>query len=201
MKRWMTIMVLALLVLGCTRGQPSRRPPIHLQQNMAEQPKYKQQTESHFYADGSAMRMPVEGTVARGSLHPDSLGFYTGYDAKGKLVEENPFPITMELMKRGQQRFNIYCSPCHDQLGTGQGIVVKKGMLPPPSFHEQRLVDTADGHFFEVMTNGLRNMPPYRFQIPVKDRWAIVAYLRALQRSRRATIDDIPVDKRDVVRQ
>lgn len=198
---WIIVSVVALLALGCSQGQPSRKPPIHLQQNMDEQPKYKQQSESKYYADGHAMRMPVEGTVARGWLHTDSIEFYTGFDAKGRLVEHNPRAITMELMQHGQERYKIYCSPCHGQLGNGQGIVVKKGMLAPPSFHEQRLIDTADGHFFDVMTNGVRNMPAYRYQVPVEDRWAIIAYVRALQRSRMGTIEDIPPDKRSAVRQ
>lgn len=102
----------------------------------------------------------------------------------------------MQLLQRGQERFNIYCSPCHGKTGDGKGIIVQRGMLPPPSFHEARLLQAPDGHFFDVISNGIRNMPTYRHQIPVSDRWAIVAYLRALQRSQNATINDIPVDLR-----
>ena len=188
--------IVALVVLaGCARNRPSEKPPIHFNQNMDDQPRFKQQTYSAFYDNHSAMRMPVEGTVARGSLREDSV-FYTGYDGKGRLVKTNPLPMTMDLLRRGEERFNIYCSSCHGRTGDGQGAVVIRGLIAPPSFHEQRLVDTGDGHIFEVITNGLRNMPTYKYQIPVEDRWAIVAYFRALQRSQRAHIEDIPADMR-----
>jgi len=200
MKHWIIVCLLAGLVLGCSQAQPSRKPPIHLHQNMDDQPKYKPQAESGYYEDGLAMRLPVEGTVARGWLRTDSLGYYTGFGPDGKPIENNPLPITMELLQHGQERYQIYCTPCHGEIGTGQGIVVKKGMLPPPSFHETRLVDTADGHIYDVISSGLRNMPAYRYQIPVEERWAVVAYFRALQRSRLGTVDDIPPDQLNVVR-
>jgi hypothetical protein len=173
---------------------PSEKPPIHLVQNMDDQPKVKPQSESGFYADGLAMRLPVEGTVARGMLRPDSSFFYEGRDNEGRLVAESPLITTMELLERGRGRFDIYCAPCHGRAGNGVSTVVKRGMLAPPSFHEQRLRDTADGHFFDVMTNGVRNMPPYKYQIPAEDRWAIVAYIRALQRSQNASEKDLPSD-------
>ena len=196
-----SILLVALMMLGCSAKQPSRNEPIHLHQNMDDQPRINPQAESGFYADGLGMRLPVEGTVARGWLRTDSLNYYTGFEQNGRPVETNPLPITMELMERGRERYEIFCTPCHGQIGTGQGIVVKKGMLMPPSFHEDRLVDTADGHFYDVITNGIRNMPAYRVQIPVEDRWAIVAYVRALQRSRQGTIDDIPPGQMSAVRQ
>jgi mono/diheme cytochrome c family protein len=170
---------------------------VHLEQNMYEQPKYKAQSESRFFADGLAMRPPVEGTVARGWLRQDSA-YYFGRNGD-MLVAEAPVEITMERLQRGRQRFDIYCSPCHGRIGAGQSIMVKKGMQVPPSLHEQRLRDVEDGHIFEVMTNGLRNMPPYRYQIPVDDRWSIVGYVRALQRSQNATIEDIPAEVRQTV--
>ncbi|MEJ2054516.1 MAG: cytochrome c, partial [Calditrichaceae bacterium] len=131
----------------------------------------------------------------RDELYQDTE-YYFGKDANGNLVTENPLEINMQLLKRGQERFNIYCSPCHSRVGDGQGIVVKRGFLPPPSFHQDMMREKPDGHYFDVITHGLRNMPSYRHQIPVKDRWAIVAYIRALQRSQHAGLSDIPADKR-----
>ncbi len=182
---------------GCSRQSPSTEPPVHLVQNMDEQPKYKAQSESRFHADGSAMRLPVEGTVARGQLRLDSSVFYTGRDAVGNLVDRLPLEMTAELLNRGRERFDIYCAPCHGRMGNSQSMVVKKGMVPPPDLVEQRLVDTTDGHLYDVVTNGLRNMPPYKFQIPTYDRWAVVAYVRALQRSRTGTEADVPIEYRE----
>jgi mono/diheme cytochrome c family protein len=193
---WVMFMTVAVLS-GCGRHQTSEKPPVHLEQNMMNQPKVKQQAESRYFADGSAMREPVEGTVARGWLRADST-YYFGR-VKGKLVEKAPVVMTMERLQLGRQRFDIYCSPCHGRVGTGQSIMVKKGMPAPPSFHEQRLREVVDGHIFEVMTNGLRNMPPYKYQIPVDDRWSIVGYVRALQRSQNATLQDIPPEVRSTV--
>jgi hypothetical protein len=159
---------------------------------MQHQPKYRAQSESEFFADGSAMRQPVPGTIARGELHDDSAFYYHGRDEKDSLIMKSPVQTTMQLLERGQQRFNIYCSPCHGQVGDGQGIVVKRGMLPPPTYHQDRLRQVSDGYLFDVMTNGIRNMPSYKAQVPVADRWAIVAYIRALQRSQNASINDVP---------
>jgi mono/diheme cytochrome c family protein len=199
MNKLVIISAFLLGVVGCTRHQPSDKPPVHLQQNMAHQPKLKAQAESDFFADGSAMREPVEGTVARGWLRVDSSEYYEGMDAEGKLVRKAPVMMTMARLERGRERFNIYCSPCHGRVGDGKSIMVKKGMLPPPSYHDQRLVDVEDGHIFNVITNGLKNMPPYKYQIPVDDRWSIVGYVRALQRSHRATIDDVPPAERQAI--
>ena len=170
----------AVLLSGCGRGETFEDPPIHLVTNMDEQPKYKTQSESRFHADGLAMREPVEGTVARGWLRED-VAFFTGKHENGRLVQENPLIVNAELLVRGKERFGIFCAPCHGPIGDGKSKVVEKGMQLPPNFHLQRLRDTADGHFYDVITNGVRNMPPYKYQIPVEDRWAIVGYLRALQ--------------------
>ena len=183
--------ILMILCFGCSQGTPSEDPPVHLNPNMDDQPKYEAMEESKFFLNRSAMRMPVDGTVARGQLNDDPL-YYQGKDDKGKFISKNPLTINRQLLRHGQERYNIYCTPCHGLSGYGQGIVVKKGFLPPPSFHIDRLRKIEDGYVFNVITNGIRNMPAYRAQIPVADRWAIVAYFRALQRSQNATIEDIP---------
>ena len=194
-----TTLVLIVALVGCTRQRPSEKEPIHLNPNMDHQPRYETQAESNYFEDGSAMRPPIEGTVARGQLH-DDIELYTARDHRGELIKHNPLPITMELLLRGEERYNIYCSPCHSKVGDGKGILVTKGYLPPPAYDDPRLLAMPDGYFFDVMTNGIRNMPSYAAQIPVKDRWAIVSYVRALQRAKTATIKDIPAEMRDQVK-
>lgn len=185
---------------GCVRGVPSDKPPIHIVPNMDSQPKYKPRSLSSFFADSSAMRTPAAGTIARGTLRHDSVYFW-GKDGDGNLVKKNPLPITMEFLSRGQERYGIYCTPCHDAAGTGKGAVFKRnaGMLPPTSYHDDRLRNIQDGHIYDVITNGIRTMSGYSAQIPVEDRWAIVAYVRALQRSQNASLKDVPADQRDKV--
>ncbi len=195
--------LIALLVLvtgfmGCYQGMPSKKPPIHINPNMDDQPKYQTQAESKFFANGQAMRMPVEGTIARGSLHDDVV-YFTGKDARGKLVKTAPVAPTLEVLQRGQDRFNIFCSPCHGRLGDGAGMVVKRGMFPPPTYHQERIRNLEDGHIFDVITNGIRNMPSYKSQVPVADRWAIVNYVRALQRSQNAQAKDVPAGVKDSI--
>ncbi|HWR83687.1 MAG TPA: cytochrome c [Candidatus Deferrimicrobium sp.] len=188
-----------ILTLGCFRGQPSDKPPIHVNPNMDHQPKYKALEKSNFFADGAAMRTPVAGTVAQGQLREDAR-FYFGKDSAGQQVVKAPIEITPGLLQRGQARFNIYCSPCHGRVGDGQGILAKRGFLPPPTFHSDRIRQMPDGEVFDVITSGVRNMPAYRHQIPVADRWAIITYLRALQRSQHATITDVPQEARGKLR-
>jgi mono/diheme cytochrome c family protein len=137
--------------------------------------------------------MPVEGTVARGELKENTV-YYQGKHGDGTFVKKMPVDLSLTLLKHGQKRFNIYCTPCHGGTGAGNGIVVKKGFLAPQSYHIDRLRNIEDGYIFDVISNGIRNMPSYGYQIPVADRWAIVAYVRALQRSQNATINDIPDD-------
>jgi mono/diheme cytochrome c family protein len=184
-----------LMWLGC-EGRPASQPPIHLVPDMDTQPKYKAQRASTFFEDGAAMRPLVPGTVARGELNED-VAYFTGMTSDSKPIKTNPVPITMDLLLRGQERFNIYCAPCHGRAGDGQGIVVKYDYVPPASFHDQRLRDMPDGEIFTTMSNGLRNMPSYKHQVSVADRWAIIAYIRALQRSQNATITDVPADRRE----
>ena len=148
-------------------------------QDMHNQPKYKPLRASTFFADGSSARPRVEGTVARGTLQEDEA-FFTGKTGTA-LVNEMPFAVDAAVIDRGQERYAIFCTPCHDSTGNGNGMVVQRGYRKPPSFHEPRLRAAAAGHFFDVMTNGFGAMPDYRTQIAPRDRWAIVAYIRALQ--------------------
>jgi mono/diheme cytochrome c family protein len=159
-------------------------------QDMHNQPKYRGLRPSVFFADGSSARPLVEGTVARGTLQEDDA-FFTGKVDKVD-VKELPFPVDEKVLDRGQERFNIYCSPCHDRTGSGNGMVVRRGYRRPPSFHIDRLRQADPGHFFDVMTNGFGAMPDYKVQIAPRDRWAIVAYIRALQLSQHASASDIP---------
>ena len=189
------VLAMTLLLSGCYQGRPSESPPIHINPNMDSQPRYKAQGESAFFLDNSSMRPPVAGTVARGELFEDA-GLNTGMDAQGDTLRKIPFPVTMSFMKRGKERFNIYCLPCHGGLGEGNGMVVKRGLIPPPTWHSELVRNYPDGHIFNVISNGIRNMPAYRHQVSVKDRWAIVAYFRALLRSQNSTRADLPDDKK-----
>jgi mono/diheme cytochrome c family protein len=166
---------------------------------MDEQQKYKAQVESKFFENGSAMRTPVPGTVERGFLRADDI-YYTGKDAKGNFVKDAPVEITTQMLNRGRERFDIYCSPCHSRVGDGKGIMVSRGYVPPPDFHTDRIRNMPDGEVYNAITHGIRNMPSYEHQINPDDRWAIVVYLRALQRSHNATIDDVPVEMREKIK-
>lgn len=183
--------------LAACRGEESTEPPIHLQRNMFTQDKGKPQRENEFFADKRTQRPPVEGTVPRGALDPNDPRV-TGI-ADGSPVTKIPVPVTAQLMARGQERYDIYCAPCHDRTGGGNGIVVQRAggsMVKPPSYHQQSLREQPVGYFYGVITNGVRTMPAYAHQIPVEDRWAIVAYLRALQRSQGASLADVPPEER-----
>ena len=174
--------LLAILVLaGC-------------RQDMHDQPRFKPLAMSDFYTDLRSARPPVEGTVARGQLHEDSY-FYTG-KIGGNPGDYLPFPATREVLERGQQRFNIYCAPCHSRIGDGNGMIVQRGFKQPPSYHIERLEKAPLGYFFDVMTNGFGAMPSYAGQIPERDRWCIVAYIRALQLSQHASTADVPAGQK-----
>ena len=159
-------------------------------QDMHDQPKYKPLRASAFFDNGSSARPLVEGTIARGTLQADTA-FFTG-KVNNQLVKELPFPVTPQVLDRGQERYNIFCAPCHDQTGSGNGMVVQRGYRQPPSMHIDRLRQVEPGHFFDVMTNGFGAMPDYRAQIAPRDRWNIVAYIRALQLSQHAAQADVP---------
>jgi Cytochrome C oxidase, cbb3-type, subunit III len=170
-------LVSAVAVCGC-------------RQDMHNQPKYRPLRGTAFFADGSSARPLVEGTVARGTLQEDQA-FFTG-KVGNATVKELPFPVDDKVLDRGQDRFNIFCTPCHDALGTGRGMVVQRGYRQPTSFHDERLRNADPGYFFDVITNGFGAMPDYRMQLAARDRWAVIAYIRALQLSQRAAPSDVP---------
>lgn len=165
-------------------------------QDMHQAPRYDPLEQSDFFADQRASRPLVEGTVARGHLRADKA-FYTGKAPDGAFLARVPVPVTREVLLRGQERFNIYCSPCHAATGEGNGMIVQRGFKAPPSFHVDRLRQERDGYFFDVMTNGFGVMQDYAAQLKPEDRWAVVAYLRALQFSRQATVADVPEAERE----
>jgi mono/diheme cytochrome c family protein len=173
--------ILAVLCLAAIGG---------CRQDMHNQPKYKPLRAATFFRDGASARPLVEGTVARGTLQEDEA-FFTG-KVGAALVKEFPFAVDQAVLDRGQDRYAIFCTPCHDATGSGRGMVVQRGYRQPPSFHDDRLRAADAGHFFDVMTNGFGAMPDYRTVIAPRDRWAIVAYIRALQLSHRASPSDIP---------
>jgi mono/diheme cytochrome c family protein len=192
----LSLIFIVALFSGCVRGLPSSQPPIHVNPNMYDQPKFKEQAANDFFADGAAMRQPVAGTVARGHLDEDDA-YWRGIDpATNQPVAKSPVPVTEAGLKRGQERFNIYCSVCHGQAGDGQGIMIRKGYVPPPSFHTDIMRIYPDGHIFDVISHGIRNMSAYGPQIPVADRWLIINYLRTLQRSEHAALTDVPQEER-----
>jgi mono/diheme cytochrome c family protein len=158
-------------------------------QDMHNQPKFVPQRGTDFYADGRSSRPQVENTVARTQLHEDAY-FYTGMQ-NGKEGDGLPFPATMQVLEKGQERYNIYCTPCHSRVGNGAGMIVSRGYHPAGNFHTARLVAAPLGHFFNVITNGYGAMPEYAAQVSVEDRWAIAAYIRALQLSQNAKQTDV----------
>ncbi len=163
-------------------------------QDMHDQPKYKPLRPSAFFADGQSSRPAIEGTVARGTL-PRDEAFVTGKVGTER-VREAPVPFTPALLARGQVQYDAFCSVCHDRVGMGQGMIVLRGFRQPPSLHIDRLRAESDGYFFDVITNGFGVMPKYAQQIAPEDRWAIVAYVRALQLSQNATLADVPPAER-----
>ncbi len=175
------IVVLLLTTTGCMRGCTSTRSPIHPNPNMDLQPKYRAQAESEFFYDGKTMRTPVEGTVARGELRADSA-FFEGRDAAGNHIAANPLALDEIVVARGAERFGIYCAVCHGDNGNGKGVLWERAQVESADLLQQRLVDAPDGELFDTITNGLGLMSGYRYPIPAEDRWAIIAYVREMQR-------------------
>lgn len=162
--------------------------------NMRDQFRYEPYERSTFFADDQSSRQPVANTVARGQLQSDAQ-LYTGKDGD-QMIDTLPIGVNADVLARGQQRYNVFCAPCHGLAGDGNGVVVQRGFPAPPSLHQDRLRDAPVGHYFDVITNGFGRMYPYDYRIPVEDRWAIVAYIRALQLSQNARIEDVPAQER-----
>jgi hypothetical protein len=183
MKLNRNILVISLLfVVGC-------------RQDMNNQPRYKPLAKTDFFADNRSARPPVPDTVARGQLHTNEL--YDTGKIDGKLSDVFPLPVNEALLARGRERYDIYCSPCHDRVGTGRGMIVQRGFKAPNSFHIDRLRQAPSGYFFDVATTGFGMMPSYASQVPTEDRWAIVAYIRALQLSQHAALTDLPAGAKE----
>lgn len=214
MPRWLISIVVVLVALSWipialalrARTTKTTEPRYHFVQDMDNQPKVKTQSRLVLFADQRGMRPPIPGTVARGAVVGDPA-VELGRTGDGGWIDTNPVPVSKSLLERGRQRFDIYCSPCHGLAGYGDGMVAKRAdqlqegtWTPPTSFHTDLIRTRPDGHLFNTISNGIRNMPSYGSQIPVEDRWAIVAYVRALQRSQNATIDDVPADLRAQLR-
>jgi len=177
------VLTSVLALGGCARGCTSSRPPIHLNPSMDNQPKVRTQTANTFFFDGASMRQPVPGTVPIGGLKEDAA-FFTGKGADGQFVATIPVASDEAFVERGRQRYEIYCQPCHDPRGDGRGILFQRGKVPTATFHQEKILKYTDGQIFDVITNGVGLMPGYRWPIPPSDRWAIVAYVRGLQRER-----------------
>ena len=184
-----TTAIAGLALSGCSNF-PSKNPQVWIWSDMRRQEKYKPQMESPFFADQRTSRRPVEGTIPVGFLKEDTP-YFTG-QKDGQYLARNPEALSAEFLARGQERFNIYCAPCHDRTGSGRGVVPSRSSWIPGNLHDPRIVEMVDGELFHVVSHGRRSMPGYRFQVPEKDRWAIVAYVRALQRTRLGTLADVP---------
>lgn len=177
------MLFLVLTLTGaCTRGSKSSRPPIHPNPNMDQQPKYRAQAASAFFYDGGTMRQPVVGTVARGELFEDVV-LQTGRDEAGEYAAAIPFTVDAEVLTRGKERYGIYCVPCHGDIGDGRGALYQKAQVQSTDLREERIQSQPDGQIFDTITNGLGLMSGYRYPIPPRDRWAIIAYVRELQRN------------------
>lgn len=200
-----TLALVPLALIWRSRATTSPIPRWVVVTNMAKQPKLVGQAGSPLFADGRAMRPPVAGTVARGSLATDPV-VETGLKGE-KFVDVPPVPVTPQLVKRGQERYDIFCSPCHGLSGYGDGVVARRAdrlqegtWTPPSSLHTDLVRSRPSGQLFNTVTNGIRNMPAYGAQIPPSDRWAIVAYVRALQRSQHAAIADVKPEWQEKLR-
>lgn len=181
---------LLLVVLVVAAGAACR-------QDMHDQPKYRPFRRSEFFADQRSARPFVQGTVARGSLREDAV-YFTGKNGSD-FVAELPVKVTPALLARGQERFQVFCSPCHGRTGRGDGMIVQRGFKAPSSYHVDRLRAMPVGYFYDVITNGFGAMADYSAQVPPADRWAIAAYIRTLQYSQYAPAADVPADKRELL--
>lgn len=211
------LVVLLVSVMGF-RNMPATRPPIEVFPDMDHQPRYKPQAESAFFADGRADRPGIPGTVPYGRgvggsdsgtvvqdpafLRADEI-HYTGKNPDGSFVRGFPADVTVDgaFLQRGHQRYEIYCAPCHGSLGDGNGITKSYGMVATPTYHDDRLRNMADGEIFNTITHGKNTMFPYADKLNAEERWAVIAYVRALQRAHHASLDDVPLDQRGGLKQ
>lgn len=199
---WLILFLIVATVVSLAgfRGHLFRQPPLEILRDMKRQPKLRPQKPFEFFADGMGSRLPVPGTIPRGAPFAD-LPVNTGrHPGTTNWVETNPLPLTAELLARGRERYTIYCSPCHSAAGDGNGIITKYGLLRAGNYHDPRLVRMTDGELFNTVTVGKNQMPSYAAQVAVADRWAIIAYLRVLQRTRLGTLEDVPSELRGTLR-
>ena len=196
------LVVLTVSIMGF-RGMRSTQPPVEVFPDMDRQAKYKPQAASKFFADGRADRPIPAGAVPRGRSTAADPAFlraddfrYAGKSADGSFARSFPIAVTEQMVRRGKDRFQIYCLPCHGALGDGNGITKSYGMVSTPTYHDDRLRAMAEGEIFNTITNGKNTMLSYADKLSSDDRWAVIAYVRALQRSQHATIDDVPLEKR-----
>lgn len=202
MKYFLGFLILAVasvcLIAG-RQGDKSLKPPIEIIPDMDRQPKLRPQAGNDFFADGKSSQLKVDGTIARGSHYEDNEVNTGRIPGSTNFVAFIPVPVTKELMARGHQRYDINCAPCHGKVGDGKGITTKYNMVAVANFHDLRLVSMTDGEIFNTITHGKNLMGSYGANVEIEDRWAIIAYIRALQRSRLATIDDVPAPNRAVL--
>jgi mono/diheme cytochrome c family protein len=204
------LLALAIVSIAGFRGGLSRRPPLEIFADMKRQPKLRPEAPNSFFADRLSSRVPVAGTVARSpAVRVDGRDIYPHEDASyntGRVpgttnfVETLPVPVTAQLLARGQERYTVHCAVCHGAAGDGKGVIAKYQMVGMANFHDKRLVGLPDGDLFNTITHGKNLMNPYGAQVDVADRWAIVAYVRALQRSRLGTLEDVPESMRSTLR-
>lgn len=214
MPKWVMPVIACMVAVGLAlagmafrdRTSMTTKTRIDLIPDMDAQPKFKAQSPNGLFADGRAMRQPVEGTVARGEAMEDRHLYY-GLNENEEWAVDFPFPVTEETMKRGRDRYDVYCAPCHGYSGGGDGMVAKRAdelaegtWTPPPTYHSDRIRQMPVGQILQVITYGVRNMPAYGPQISPEDRWDIIAYMRALQRSGAATMDDVPAEYREALK-
>ena len=196
------VAVAGLSLVGC-RGYRSEKPPIHPNPNFDWQSKVKAQTDPKALPEGVVVwgdAHGFSGAHTRDTFLKEDGRFYGGKESSGDFVAKAPVQVTSDLLLRGQERFNIYCAVCHDQTGSGKGLVISRGFAPPPDLADARILAMKDGELFGVISHGIRSMPSYAKQIKEEDRWAIVLYVRALQKARTATLEDVPVDLRSSIK-
>ena len=192
------LLLVTVTVVGLAgfRGALFRKPPLEVFPDMKRQAKLRPQKPYAFFADQTTSRLPVPGTIARGTPYED-IPLNTGrISGTTNWVDTNPRPITAELLARGRERYTVYCSPCHSAAGDGNGIITKYGMLRAGNYHDPRIVRMSDGEIFNTITQGKNQMASYASQVSLDDRWAIIAYVRALQRTRLGTSADVPAEQR-----